>query len=118
MHPRNEWVKVRVIYTNSTNTLIHLIFFTIPALRDQYYMVKKIGGGSFGTVYVVQHKSSGEHFAAKHQVLKEPGDRRYSHREVEVLARVAQSRQIVQLIDYFESDKQSVIVSEYVSGGG
>ena len=29
-------------------------FIAFSVLREQYYMVKKLGGGGFGTVYMVQ----------------------------------------------------------------
>ena len=51
-------------------------------------MVKKLGGGSFGTVYLVQRKSSKERMAAKHQRAKNAKDMRYIRRELDILQKL------------------------------
>ena len=41
--------KLLVLFLSSS-----FIFFWPSVLREQYYMVQKLGGGGFGTVYMVQ----------------------------------------------------------------
>ena len=38
----------------SKSLLFFLLNLSFPVLREQYYMVQKLGGGGFGTVYMVQ----------------------------------------------------------------
>jgi serine/threonine protein kinase len=96
-----------------------------PVLREQYYMVRKLGGGGFGTVYMVQvgprpgaisaqRKTNKELFAAKHQKHARPDELRYARNELEILTRMAESPRILALMEYFESGLQSVILTEYL----
>lgn len=89
----------------------------INVLREQYYMVRKLGGGGFGTVYMVQRKTNKELFAAKHQKHARPDELRYARNELEILTRMAESPRILALMEYFESGLQSVILTEYLEGG-
>ena len=38
---------------------------TNPATKDDFQMLKVLGVGTFGKVYLVQHKKNGRHFAMK-----------------------------------------------------
>ena len=80
-------------------------------------MVKKLGGGSFGTVYLVQRKKGNELLAAKHQRAKKTNDMRYIRRELDILQMLSDGEIIVTLVDYFESSLQGVILTEYLIGG-
>ena len=80
-------------------------------------MVKKLGGGSFGTVYLVQRKKGKEMLAAKHQRAKKTNDMRYIRRELDILQMLSDGEIIVTLVDYFESSLQGVILTEYLAGG-
>ena len=80
-------------------------------------MVKKLGGGSFGTVYLVQRKKGKEMLAAKHQRAKRKNDMRYIRRELDILQMLSDGEVIVTLVDYFESSLQGVILTEYLIGG-
>ena len=95
---------------NNLNTIF-------SALREKFYMVKKLGGGGFGTVYLVQMKNTKELLAAKHQKAKKAQDMRYMRRELFILQKLGNSELIVSLVDYFESSLQSVILTEYLVGG-
>ena len=79
-------------------------------------MVRKIAGGSFGTVYIVQRKESKEMFAAKHLRRFSNDDRLYARREIAILEKLLGGQHVLQLVDYFESEVQSVILTEYLSG--
>jgi len=89
----------------------------INVLRDQYYMVRKLGGGGFGTVYMVQRKTNKEMFAAKHQKFTKPDDIRYGRNELAILEKMKENKAILYLEEYFESGLQSVILTEYLEGG-
>jgi len=89
----------------------------INVLREQYYMVQKLGGGGFGTVYMVQRKTNKELFAAKHQKHTRPDDVAYARNELEILNKMKECRAILDLEEYFESGLQSVILTEYLEGG-
>ena len=80
-------------------------------------MVKKLGGGSFGTVYLVQRKDSKEMMAAKHQRAKKAKDMSYVRRELEILEILKDGDNIVSLMDYFESSLQGLILTEFLVGG-
>ena len=80
-------------------------------------MVKKLGGGSFGTVYLVQKKNSKERMAAKHQSAKRAKDMMYIRRELDILQMLRDGESIVTLYDYFESSNQGVILTEFIMGG-
>ena len=97
--------------------LYTLLFLLFTVLREQFYMVKKLGGGSFGTVYLVQRKNTKERMAAKHQRAKNAKDMRYIRRELDILQMLRDGESIVTLHDYFESSNQGVILTEFIMGG-
>ena len=81
-------------------------------------MVKKLGGGSFGTVYLVKLKENKEQLlAAKHQRCQDPKQRRYVRRELELLEDLRDHANILRLRSFYESGLESVIVTEYLAGG-
>ena len=87
-------------------------------MKEKYFMVKKLGGGSFGTVYLVKLKENKEElFAAKHQRCQNPGQRRYVRRELELLEVLRDHANILRLKTFYESGLESVIVTEYLPGG-
>ena len=87
-------------------------FFHRPLseLRSEYGKVKKLGGGGFGQVYLLQHWESSEHCAAKYQKLVTPHAQRLVRREVRILRKLCAEHQnhIVHYIDYFEVRKTAL----------
>ena len=43
---------------------------TSPAMKPQFVLVRKLGGGAFGDVYLVRARDSKQLLAAKHQRLR------------------------------------------------
>ena len=80
-------------------------------------MVRKLGGGSFGTVYLVKRKEDKQHFAAKHQRGEDSRQREYVRREILLLETLREHPNVVTLTGVFESGLESVIVTEYLQGG-
>ena len=60
----------------------------LSVLRDQYYMVRRLGGGGFGTVYMVQRKTNKDMFAAKHIKHSKQEELKYARNELEILSKV------------------------------
>lgn len=80
--------------------------------------VDRIGGGAFGEVFLVKHKTTGEAYAMK--VLRRTGMRqlqlRYATTERNVLSYLHHPY-IVQLFYAFQTDTRLVLVMQYCSGG-
>lgn len=86
-------------------------------LRDDYWMVKRLGSGGFGKVYLVRHRRTKVYSAAKHQKITSKAILTLSRREADILRRLEHSDHIVRFVDYFESEQQSVIATEFLAGG-
>ena len=90
----------------------------VEVMKDRFLMVKKLGGGAFGQVYLIRRKENKEMMAAKHQRMLTEEARRYVRREVEILDLLdSDNPDIVSLVDYYESPAESVILTEYLVGG-
>ena len=94
--------------------IVVILNLSFPVLREQYYMVQKLGGGGFGTVYMVQvtfssvfwsfflgnieidsqRKTNKEMFAAKHQKHTRPDDVAYARNELEILNKVSSATKV------------------------
>ena len=57
-------------------------------LREEYWMIQKLGCGGFGKVYLIRHRKSREYCAAKHQRWHNPDVPRLTRREVTVLRKL------------------------------
>jgi len=88
-------------------------------LREEYWMIQKLGCGGFGKVYLIRHRKSREYSAAKHQRWHNQDVPRLTRREVTVLRKLVhkQNDHVLQYIDYFEGERQSVILAEFLGGG-
>ena len=57
-------------------------------LREEYWMIQKLGCGGFGKVYLIRHRKSREYCAAKHQRWHNQDVPRLTRREVTVLRKL------------------------------
>ncbi len=87
-------------------------------LTDEYVVLKRIGRGGFGTVFLVKHRKTGEVYAAK--MLSSPNDpiaRARFEREVKQLRRYASFRYVVRLFrEYLDADVPFFIM-KHARGG-
>ena len=91
---------------------------SINELRKNYWMVRKLGSGGFGTVYLIRHRDSNECFAAKRQPWHDSSVQSFVRKEVSVLKKLVnpEKKHVVQFINLFEGDKQSIILTEFLEG--
>jgi len=78
---------------------------------------RSLGGGGFGRVYTLQRKEDGRWFAAKYQKLKDKSVRRYVRREAQILSVLSMSPFVVNIYGYYEKERHSLLVTEYLQGG-
>ena len=85
-----------------------------------YSIIKVIGKGSFGQVFLIQNKKSGAFFAAKcymkNLLYNDQKDILQLRREIEIL-RVLDSDLFARLKEVFECEDRVMIVEELVNGG-
>jgi len=93
-------------------------FYSLPS---PYQIIKKLGNGSFGKVYLVVNGENQQQCVIKllHPVSDDPHfvqqARRLFKQEAEILKKLNHP-QIPQLIDYFEKDGEFYLVEEYIEG--
>ena len=95
---------------NGTKTLVY---------EDFYEQKDRLASGSFGTVYVAEHKGTKTEYAVKvvdRSRLSEK-DHDLVNREVGILKDCRSIHSIVRLIDYFESPTHYYVVQIYARGG-
>jgi len=87
--------------------------------EDHYALQQKIAEGSFGTVHVARHLTTGEDFAAKLIRRKKLSDRDSEnvHREISILRQCRDVDKIVRLIDFYSSPEYFYVVQIYAEGG-
>merc|ERR1719262_1394641 len=86
---------------------------------DSFSFVKLLGGGSFGKVYLVEHKRTGSEYAMKileKQKVTTGSLMRYTMTERNVLSYIRHPY-IVSLHYAFQTSKQLVLVLQYCPGG-
>jgi len=106
--------------TNNTTASSQLPSYRpLSDLRNEYWMIQKLGCGGFGKVYLIRNRESRSYCAAKHQRWHTPDVPRLTRREVVVLKKLINRNleHVVRFIDYFEGERQSVILTEFLSGG-
>merc|ERR1719336_806347 len=81
--------------------------------KATYENVILVGSGTYGSVYYVRERETGDSAAAKY--LRQ--EKRKVRREAEVLRSLIQSAFVVELVGLYESPLNSVLVTEYLAGG-
>jgi Ca2+-binding EF-hand superfamily protein len=101
-----EWVKVLKIATRYEN------------FEEHYELIKVIGKGNFGVVYLAKHKKSGEKVAIKILSKSKMGvvEMKSTYNEIDIM-KVCHHPNIIRLLDHFENAHYIYIVMEYLSGG-
>lgn len=93
----------------------------LNSLPSPYQMIKKLGNGSFGKVYLVINTQNQQHCVIKklHPASNQPNfvkqARRLFKQEALILKKLNHP-QIPELIDYFEEDGEFYLVEEYIEG--
>ena len=72
-------------------------------LREEYWMIQKLGCGGFGKVYLIRHRKSRDYCAAKHQRWHNSDVPRLTRREVTVLKKLINKHVSKHLINYKEN---------------
>lgn len=95
--------------------LVLFIYFEKKFIKiDQ--IIKQIGKGSFGKVYLVFHKKKKRHFVLKAIPLTDPKETEVAQKEVKML-QLFNNPFIVRYNDNFIDQKQFCIVMEYCDDG-
>ena len=104
----SKWI--RAIYTIMASSL--------EDLKRDYWMVRKLGSGGFGTVYLLRQRTTKQLFAAKEQPGTDARCKQNIEKEVSILKKLinADKRFVVQFITWFEGRNLSVILTEFLEG--
>jgi len=78
---------------------------------------KRIGAGGFGKVYLIKHKREGKNYAAKYQKLNSPKMTQLVRDEAGFLKELSEGKRVVDIFEYYEKDRHSLMVLEYLEGG-
>lgn len=93
----------------------------LPLIPFPYQVIKKLGNGSFGKVYLVINTTNQQQCVIKqlHPSSEQPNfikqARRLFRQEAEILKKLNHP-QIPKLIDYFEDKGEFYLVEEYIEG--
>ena len=60
----------------------------LSALRDEFWMIQKLGCGGFGKVYLIRNRATREYCAAKHQKWASPEIPKLVRREMGILKKL------------------------------
>lgn len=88
--------------------------------NDIFKPLKRLGRGSFATVYLVQHKVTGEKFAAKvfSREIQKIGFMGHESLQTEIdMLRTLDHRNIIRFEGIYETENMIYVLTEYLSGG-
>uniref|UniRef100_A0A8C5MDG0 Calcium/calmodulin dependent protein kinase IG n=1 Tax=Leptobrachium leishanense TaxID=445787 RepID=A0A8C5MDG0_9ANUR len=85
-------------------------------IRDTFIFMEVLGSGAFSEVYLVKHRSTGQHFALKCIKKVNSSRDRSLENEIAVLKKIKHDN-IVTLEDIYESSSHFYLVMQLVSGG-
>ncbi|XP_053313585.1 calcium/calmodulin-dependent protein kinase type 1G [Spea bombifrons] len=88
----------------------------INNIRDTFVFMEVLGSGAFSEVYLVKHRSTGQHFALKCIKKVNSSRDRSLENEIAVLKKIKHDN-IVTLEDIYESSSHFYLVMQLVSGG-
>jgi len=78
---------------------------------------KRLGAGGFGKVYLIKHKKEGRRYAAKYQKLTSSKMAQLVRDEAGYLKELSEGKRVVDIFEYYEKDRHSLMVLEYLEGG-
>ena len=87
--------------------------------KTDFTFLKELGSGSFGRVFLVQHKKTNAQFALKtidKRLLVDEEEKANFLREVEIIYKIHHPN-IVKLYGHFEDDTYCYLLMEYIEGG-
>ncbi|XP_021352030.1 titin-like isoform X3 [Mizuhopecten yessoensis] len=85
-------------------------------VEDFYYILEELGRGRHGVVRRVLDKSSGKQYAAKFIPVADPKMKHFFRQELYNL-QAASHKNVVGVVDAFQSNRSLVIITELASGG-
>ena len=91
----------------------------VPAIKD-YQLIKNIGKGCFGEVFLTKKTNSPKLFATKKISLKQMKDpiiKKYLNFEIEIMKELRNHPYIINLVDLIQSHNNFYIIMEYCNGG-
>ncbi|KPA74713.1 putative protein kinase [Leptomonas pyrrhocoris] len=68
---------------------------------SRYRLLQRIGTGAFSSVYLVQHKTTGQKYALKYILCKDDRERLAAMRECEVIYSLQGHPQVIRIVDMF-----------------
>lgn len=89
------------------------------SLQKAYYILSKLGKGSFGTVFKVVHKNTGQFRAMKvikKDTIQLQDDEREFLKEIEILKNT-DHMSIIKIYEYYEDDINFYIITEFAAEG-
>ena len=89
------------------------------AIKD-YQLIKPLGKGSFGEVFLTQKKNSPQLLATKRieiKQLKDPLNKKYLQYEIDVMKQLRNHPNIIKLIDLIQTPNHFYVIMEYCNGG-
>ena len=88
-------------------------------MLPDFDIIKELGSGSFGNVYLVRHKETKAEYAIKaidKRNKNNQAEKPYFRREVEVMSKIHHPN-VVQLFGHFEDNLYCYFIMEYISKG-